>query len=94
MQIYDLIISKVSINYLNFGRKLGLSTDKLLRIEKNSRCKAETCETITYRILIEAEEEQNHNTLDMIIEALKAIGRKDIAREVITLISCMPTKCS
>lgn len=82
MQIYDLIISEVSADYLSFGRRLGLSANKLSRIETNSRRMGETCETITYRILIEAEEEHKHNTPDMIIKALKAIGRNDTARPV------------
>lgn len=82
MQIYDLITSSVSAEYLNFGRRLKLSPDELSRIEKNSRMNAESCEIITYKILNEAEMKHKHNTLDEIINALKAIGRNDTARRM------------
>lgn len=72
----------MSADYLNFGRALGLSSDKLDCIVKNSRMNAEGCETISYRILIEAGTENIYNAPDMIIKALKAIHRNDAARQV------------
>lgn len=82
MEIYKLITSNVSADYLSFGRGLGLLSDKLDSIEKNSRMDAEKCETITYRILIEAEKKHKQNTPDMIIKALKAIKRNDTVKPV------------
>lgn len=87
MQIYDIITSSVSADYLKFGRRLGLSSDKLSSIEKNSRMNAESCEIITYNILDEAEKKHKHNTPDKIINALKAIGRNDTARPVEKIIT-------
>lgn len=79
------MIAGTVVNYLHFGRKLGLTADHVSRIEKNMKMRGETecCELIVYQLLDEAEKKfENLHTPDMLIKALKAIGRNDTAKKI------------
>lgn len=76
-------------SWKEFGRELKLSESVLFNLDRQSD---REIPTITRRILEMAEATRPDNLLNQLIEALDAIGRKDIIRKIRKILNEKKTK--